>query len=127
MAWVTLVTMLALTQYLFFSVKVGLVRQTYGVKAPATTGNEMFERYYRVQQNTMELLVMFVPSTFTFASYVSPAWAAILGVVFIVARALYYRAYVADPKTRGMSTWMTLFPIAVLIIGSIVGAVLRLI
>lgn len=127
MAWVTLVTMLALTQYLFFSVKVGLVRQTYGVKAPATTGNEMFERYYRVQQNTMELLVMFVPSTFMFASYVSPAWAAILGVVFIVARALYYRAYVADPKTRGMSTWMTLFPIAVLIIGSIVGAVLRLI
>jgi glutathione S-transferase len=127
MAWVTLVTMLALTQYLFFSVKVGLVRQTYGVKAPATTGNEMFERYYRVQQNTMELLVMFVPSTVTFASYVSPAWAAILGVVFIVARALYYRAYVADPKTRGMSTWMTLFPIAVLITGSIVGAVLRLI
>jgi glutathione S-transferase len=127
MAWVTLVTMLALTQYLFFSVKVGLVRQTYGVKAPATTGNEMFERYYRVQQNTMELLVMFVPSTFTFASFVSPAWAAILGVVFIGARALYYRAYVADPKTRGMSTWMTLFPIAVLITGSIVGAVLRLI
>jgi glutathione S-transferase len=127
MAWVTLVTMLALTEYLFFTVKVGLVRQTYGVKAPATTGNEMFERYYRVHQNTMELLVMFIPSLFTFADLVSPVWAAVLGVVFIVGRALYYRAYVADPKTRGMSTWITVFPIAVLIVGSIVGAVLRLI
>jgi glutathione S-transferase len=127
MAWVTLVTMLALTEYLFFTVKVGLVRQTYGVKAPATTGNEMFERYYRVHQNTMELLVMFVPSMFAFASFLSPVWAAILGVVFIVGRALYYRAYVADPKTRGTSTWITLFPIAVLMIGSMVGAVLQLI
>jgi glutathione S-transferase len=127
MAWVTLVTMLALTEYLFFTVKVGLVRQTYGVKAPATTGNEMFERYYRVHQNTMELLMMFIPSLFTFADLVSPVWAAVLGVVFIVGRALYYRAYVADPKTRGMSTWITVFPIAVLIVGSIVAAVLRLI
>jgi glutathione S-transferase len=127
MAWATLVTMLALTEYLFFTVKVGLVRQTYGVKAPATTGNEMFERYYRVHQNTMELLVMFIPSLFTFADLVSPVWAAVLGVVFIVGRALYYRAYVADPKTRGMSTWITVFPIAVLIVGSIVAAVLRLI
>ena len=56
-----------------------------------------------------------------------PIWAAILGVVFIVGRALYYRAYVADPSTRGMSTWITVFPIAVLIVGSIVGAVLQLI
>jgi glutathione S-transferase len=127
MAWVTLVAMAALLEYLFFTVKVGLARETYGVKAPATTGNETFERYYRVHQNTMELLVMFIPSLFTFANLVSPMWAAGLGVVFIVARALYYRAYVADPRTRGMSTWLTLFPIAVLLTGSIVGAVLRLI
>jgi glutathione S-transferase len=127
MAWVTLVAMAALLEYLFFTVKVGLARETYGVKAPATTGNEAFERYYRVHQNTMELLVMFIPSLFTFADLVSPMWAAVLGVVFIVARALYYRAYVADPRTRAMSTWLTLFPIAVLLAGSIVGAVLQLI
>jgi glutathione S-transferase len=127
MPWVTLVAMLALLEYFFFTVKVGLARGTYGVKAPATTGNATFERYYRVHQNTMEMLVMFIPSLFVFANVVSAVWSALLGAVFVVGRALYYRAYVADPSTRGTSTWITVFPIAVLIVGSIVGSILRLI
>ena len=65
MAWVYIVAMLALVEYFFFSIKVGQARGKYGVKAPATTGNEMFERYNRVHQNTLEQLVMFFPSPFS--------------------------------------------------------------
>jgi len=126
MAWVTIVAMLALLEYFFFSIKVGQARGKYGVKAPATTGNEIFERYNRVHQNTMEQLVMFIPSLFTFAHFVSEMWAAILGVVFIVGRAMYFNLYIGDPDKRGPGVLISLLATAILIIGSIVGALMAL-
>lgn len=126
MAWVTIVAMLALLEYFFFSIKVGQARGKYGVKAPATTGNEHFERYHRVHQNTMEQLVMFIPSLFTFATLVSAMWAAILGVVFIIGRAVYFNLYIGNPDKRGPGVLISLLATAVLIIGSIVGAVMKL-
>jgi glutathione S-transferase len=127
MAWVTIVAMLALLEYFFFSIKVGQARGKYGVKAPATTGNEMFERYNRVHQNTMEQLVMFLPSLFTFATFVSPMWAAIIGVVFIIGRAMYFNLYIGDPDKRGTGVLVSVLATAVLIIGSIVGAIMTLV
>ena len=127
MAWVTIVGMLALLEYFFFSIKVGQARGKYGVKAPATTGNEHFERYHRVHQNTMEQLVMFLPSLFTFASLVSEAWAAILGVVFIIGRAVYFNLYIGNPDKRGTGVIISVLATAVLIIGSLVGAIMRLV
>ena len=127
MAWVTIVAMLALLEYFFFSIKVGQARGKYGVKAPATTGNEHFERYHRVHQNTMEQLVMFLPSLFTFASLVSETWAAILGVVFIIGRAVYFNLYIGNPDKRGPGVLISLLATAVLIIGSLVGAIMILV
>ncbi len=127
MAWVTIVAMLALLEYFFFSIKVGQARGKYGVKAPATTGNEHFERYHRVHQNTMEQLVMFIPSLFTFANLVSTTWAAILGVVFIVGRAVYFNLYIGNPDKRGPGVLISLLATAVLIIGSIIGAIMALV
>ena len=127
MGWVTIVAMLALLEYFFFSIKVGQARGKYGVKAPATSGNEHFERYHRVHQNTMEQLVMFIPSLFTFATLVSAMWAAILGVVFIIGRAVYFNLYISDPDKRGPGVLISLLATAVLIIGSIVGAIMTLV
>jgi uncharacterized MAPEG superfamily protein len=127
MAWVTIVAMLALLEYFFFSIKVGQARAKYGVKAPATTGNEHFERYHRVHQNTMEQLVMFLPSLFTFASLVSEMWAAILGVVFIIGRAVYFNLYIGNPDKRGPGVLISLLATAILIIGSLVGAIMILV
>ena len=56
MEYVALVSGLALLQYIAFGMLVGKARGKYGVKAPAITGNDVFERYFRVQQNTLELL-----------------------------------------------------------------------
>jgi uncharacterized MAPEG superfamily protein len=127
MAWVTIVAMLALLEYFFFGVQVGQARGKYGVKAPATTGNEQFERYHRVHQNTMEQLVMFIPSLFTFASLVSATWAAILGVVFIIGRAVYFKLYIGNPDKRGPGVLISLLATAVLIIGSLIGAIMTLV
>ena len=61
MNWVHLVIGLVLLQFFFFCMAVGRARGTYNVAAPATTGNEVFERYFRVQMNTLELLVVLIP------------------------------------------------------------------
>ena len=58
---VDLVALAAILQLLVFGVFVGLARSRYGVKAPATTGHPMFERAYRVQMNTTELIVAWWP------------------------------------------------------------------
>src|SRR5271165_5410533 len=79
MAYVDIVTALALLQFVVFGFKVGGARTKYGVKAPAISGNEIFERHFRVQQNTLEQLIVFIPGLYLFSRYFNPLWAAGLG------------------------------------------------
>lgn len=118
---------LALLQFLGFGIAVGSARGRYGVKAPATTGNEVFERYFRVQMNTLELLVVLVPSLGLFAHYVSPTWAAGLGAVYLVGRLVYFATYIKDPAKRGPGFGLSMVPVALLLIGGLVGAVVALV
>ena len=126
MAWVYIVAMVALLEYFFFGIKVGQARGTYGIKAPATTGNEMFERYNRVHQNTLEQLIIFIPGLYTFAVLVSPIWAAVVGAVFVVGRAMYFNLYIGDPDKRGPGATATFLANAVLVIGSLIAAIMTL-
>ena len=126
MHYVALVGLLALLQYLVFGMLVGRARVKYGVKAPAVTGHEVFERYFRVQQNTLELLVVFLPALWLFAIYVSAGWAAILGATYLVGRVLYFRGYVADPAKREIGFGLSFLPILGLVIGALIGVLLPL-
>lgn len=123
MPFVAIVTVLALLQFLWLGIQVGRARARYGVTAPATTGNEVFERHFRVQMNTLEQLVMFLPVLWIFAAYISPLWAAALGLVFIVGRAIYAVAYVRDPKSRSLGFALTALPILAMLLGILVWAV----
>jgi uncharacterized MAPEG superfamily protein len=117
-----LVVGLVLAQYIYFSIMVGSARGKYGVAAPATTGNDMFERYFRVHMNTLELLVAFVPSVYTFGTYYSAQYAALLGAVFLIGRFIFFRAYIQDPKSRTLGFSLSILPIAILIVGTVIGA-----
>jgi glutathione S-transferase len=123
MSLVYLVMGLALVQYLYFGFQVGSARTRYGIKAPATSGNESFERYFRVQQNTLELIVVLVPALPLFAYYVSARWAAGLGVAYLIGRFVYAVGYVKDPAKRGLGYGLSFVPVALLLIGGVVGAV----
>ena len=81
MALLNLVIALALLQFLAFATAVGKAREKYKVAAPATTGNEMFERHFRVQMNTLELLIVFVPAIWMFGFYLNAYAAAGLGAL----------------------------------------------
>jgi uncharacterized membrane protein YecN with MAPEG domain len=119
---VAIVIVIALLEYVVFGALVGRARGRYGVKAPATSGHEVFERYFRVHYNTLELLVAFVPAMWLFGSYVSPTWAALLGLVFVVGRILYLLSYVKDPAKREIGFGLSVLPIGVLLIGALWGA-----
>jgi glutathione S-transferase len=123
---VAVVIVLALLQYVAFGMLVGWARGKYGVKAPAVTGHETFDRYFRVHQNTLELLVVFVPAIWLFGLYVDPTWAALLGLVYVVARVLYLRGYVADPAKREVGFTLSILPVFVLLAGALWGAGRRL-
>jgi glutathione S-transferase len=120
---VAAVVIAAVLQFFWFGILVGRARTRYQVPPPATTGNEVFERYFRVQQNTLEQLVIFIPSIWTFATYVSATWAAVLGSVFVVGRQLYQLGYVADPKKRFAGFGLSALPNLVLALGGLAGAV----
>lgn len=122
MPLVAAVVVLAVLQFFWFGILVGRARTRYQVPPPATTGNEIFERYFRVQQNTLEQLVIFIPSIWTFANYVSATWAAVLGVVFVVGRQLYQLGYVADPKKRFAGFGLSALPNLLLALGGLGGA-----
>lgn len=126
MEWVALVAGLALLEYFVFVWQCGQARGRFEVAAPATWGHPLYERYFRVQMNTIEQLVIFLPALAGFAWYVSPAWAAALGGVFVVGRALYARGYVKDPARRGPGFLLTVLANATLLVGTLAGAVLQL-
>jgi glutathione S-transferase len=127
MSLVHLILALALVEFLVFGWAVGRARVRYNVPAPATTGNATFECYFRVQMNTLEQLVIFVPSLVMFAHYWGPLVAAALGALFIIGRAFYFYGYTRAPERRHLGFLVSSVPNLALLIGSVLGAIHALI
>lgn len=125
MEYTIIVIMLALIQYQLFGLRTGIARPKYNVPAPKTTGNETWERLFRVHQNTMEQLVVFVPAMLTFTHYVSQGGAVVLGICFILARQYYSISYINNPPTRRFPP--SFFINGILVIGTISGIVVQLV
>ncbi len=125
MNYVHIVALLAIIQFIMFSIFVGQARGKYGIQAPAMTGNEHFERAVRVQMNTLEQLVGFLPALLIAAVYWPQTYVAAVGAVYLLGRTLYRQAYVADPARRGLGFLLTFFPTTLLILAGLVGAVIR--
>lgn len=123
MSLVDIVALLAVLQFLGFGMLVGRARGQYGVKAPAVSGDERFERVYRVQMNTLELLVALLPALYLAARYWPATWVAAAGAVYLVGRLAYWRAYVADPRGRGLGFLLSFAPIAALLLAALVAAI----
>ena len=123
MPYVAIVTVLALLEFQWFGILVGRARGKYNIHAPATTGNEIFERHFRVHMNTLEQLIVFVPSIVLFGQYLSPYIAAALGAVFLIGRLVYFVSYVKDPKKRELGFILSFAPTVILLGGAIFGAV----
>jgi len=125
MNYVDLVAVLALLQLVFFGTLVARARARSGLKAPAVTGNEMFERAYRVQMNTLELMVVFLPALYIAACYWPQAYPAAAGAIYLVGRFIYWRSYMRAPATGELGFGLSMLPILALLIGALAGILRR--
>lgn len=125
--YTALVTLLAIALYFYTGILVARARAKYGVQAPATTGNPDFERAFRVQMNTLEWMPIFLPLMWLFAFYVRDWAAALLGLVWIVGRVMYIQGYTqaADQRHRGFS--VQALASGALLIGALIGIVVRMV
>ncbi|MBD2292711.1 MAPEG family protein [Anabaena sphaerica FACHB-251] len=125
--WTSLVTVLALIVYFVVTINVGRARAKYKIMPPETTGNPDFERVLRVQQNTLEQLILFLPALWLFSFYVSPIWASALGTTWIIGRIAYAWGYYQAAEKRGIGFGISSLSSIALILGSLIGIILYLI
>jgi glutathione S-transferase len=126
MNYVELIAVLAVLQFLAFGALTGAARRKSGLKAPAIVGHEGFERMYRVQMNTLELLIAFLPALFVAARHWSPLLIAAVGAVYLIGRFVYWRAYVSNPTKRGPGFMLSMIPTMLLALMALVGVILSL-
>lgn len=124
MKYVHVIAVLAVMQFIVFSFLVGRAREKHGVKAPAISGHPEFERVFRVQMNTLEQLVCFLPALFLAATYWSPVFATLAGVVYLIGRLIYRQSYITDPSKRALGFILTIVPTAVLLFAALIGALI---
>lgn len=117
------VTLLALLLYFVLCFLVGQARGKYGIKAPAVTGHESFERAYRVQMNTLEQMAFFLPTLWLYAMLVSDLGAAVGGLIWVIGRILYAVAYLNDPAKRGPGMGVSMLAQIGLFLGAVYGVV----
>lgn len=123
--FVHIVAVLAILQFFLFGILVGRARKRHGVKPPATSGHELFERAFRVHANTLEQLVGFLPALLIASAYWPDGVIAGIGAVYLAGRLLYRHLYLADPATRRPGFLLTVIPTFVLLGASLVGAITR--
>ncbi|MBK4730674.1 MAPEG family protein [Oxynema sp. CENA135] len=125
-AWPSLVTIASLILYLSVIINVGRARVKYKIPAPQTSGDPDFERVFRVQQNTLEQLVLFLPALWLFCEFINPIWGSGLGSLWIVGRIVYAWGYYKAPEKRSIGFAIGSLTSLVLILGALIGVVIRL-
>ena len=118
------ITLLSTLLVWFTSFNVSRARSKYKIQAPAVTGNKVFERIYRVQMNTLESFVIFIPSLWLYAIYISDKGAGVAGILWIIGRIWYADAYEKDAKKRGPGFLISMLTTMGLWLGAIYGMVL---
>jgi glutathione S-transferase len=118
-----LVTVAAILYTFMLGARVGALRGKTGIAAPATTGDPMFERAFRVHMNTIEQLVVFLPVLWLSVAVIGDAWCGSLGAVWLAGRVLYASSYMKDPARRAPGMMITLVATTALVGATLVGVV----
>jgi glutathione S-transferase len=120
-----MITVLALFEYSVLGVMVGRARAKYGIEAPATTGNPDFERYFRVHENTLEALIVFLPAVWIFSLTVNYHFGVALGALFLIARIIYASGYLKAAAKRAPGAMATGVINVILILGSVIALTIK--
>ncbi len=116
----------ALLVYYFTLFKAGMARGRFNVPAPSHEGPEDYVRHVRAHQNTLEHLVLFLPGLWLFSLAVSPVWAAAIGSVWPIGRLWYALGYYRAAEQRSLGLYLSMPPIYIFVLGSLVGFIYQL-
>ena len=122
LVWTEIVILVALIVYLGTMIYCARMRARHRIMAPATTGHPAYERAFRIQQNTLEQLVSFVPAVWLFSTLVNPLFGAGLGAIWVVGRVIYAFGYARNPEKRGPGFILAFIALIVLVVGALVKA-----
>ncbi len=133
MIYPALVTVLALLMYISFLINVGRARGKYKVMAPAMSGHIEFEKRLRIQINTLEHLIVFIPALWLFGffwpysgeflgvNWIGPHISALVGMVWLGARFAYATAYCRNPEKRYTAVILSIVCLILLTLGALTG------
>lgn len=93
-ALITVATVL-LYRLLSYDVRRAWLRYARGIPNPH---EEHFERLYRIQMNTLEHIIFFLPSLWLCAFYFSIPVASVLGLIWVIGRGWYAIGYFTTPS-----------------------------
>jgi glutathione S-transferase len=124
--WPSLVTVSALLLYFLITLNVGRARVQYKVSPPQVTGNPDFERVLRVQQNTLEQIILFLPLLWLFSQFISPIWGSAIGAVWIIGRILFAWGYYQAAEKRAVGFGISILATLALLGGSFIGIIMSL-
>ncbi|HVY12628.1 MAG TPA: MAPEG family protein [Alphaproteobacteria bacterium] len=114
------VTLFALLVYFAFAFRVGRARVKYNVPAPAMDGPPEFLCAMRVQMNTLEQLIVFLPLLWIAALSSRDEIAALIGATWPLARLIYAAGYTRGPDKRHMGFILGLLPLLALFLLAVV-------
>jgi glutathione S-transferase len=123
--YTAIVTLLAVAFYFFLATRVAVARGKFNVKHPATTGNFDFERIFRVHMNTLEWMPTFLVPLWLCAIYLNDTAAAVLGLLWICGRVLYFAGYSKAVEKRLPGFFIQSTACLLLLVGAIVGIVMH--
>jgi glutathione S-transferase len=123
--YTAIVTLVSVAFYFFLATRVAVAHGKFDVKLPATTGSPEFERIFRAHMNTLEWMPTFLAPLWLCAVYLSDTAAAVLGLIWIVGRALYFTGYSKAVKKRLPGFFLQSTACILLFIGAFVGIVMH--
>ena len=122
-AYTALVTLAALLVYFVMMFRVGQARGRFKISPPAQTGNPDFERILRVQQNTAEQLILFLPALWLCTVFFNDLYSIILGILWIIGRIVYGVGYCNSVPKRMPGFIITLLSSFLLWAGALYGVI----
>ena len=97
---VAIVTLLVGVLLFAMALTVARTHASTGILAPTMSGDPRLERAVRGHMNTVDWTLVFLPAMWLFSIYWDVTWAAILGLLWVLARIAYFVGYLAAPQRR---------------------------
>jgi glutathione S-transferase len=118
------VTLLAILITIGTAILVARTRRSTGIQPPAMTGDPRLERALRVQGNTVEGFIVFLPALWLAALYFQGWVPPVIGLAWCLGRVLYAVGYAADANRRHIGFAICIFAVLILVVLAAIGIVM---